>query len=52
MRKLFSLMLVVLGAAALVSCSKDDNDDVLRDGEGSDYVCDKSEKFAITRRNH
>ena len=33
MRKLFSLMLVVLGAAALVSCSKDD-DDVLRDGEG------------------
>ncbi len=34
MRKLFSLMLVVLGAAALVSCSKDDNDDVLRDGEG------------------
>ena len=34
MRKLFSLMLVVLGAAALVSCSKDDDDDVLRDGEG------------------
>ena len=33
MRKLFSLMLVVLGAAALVSCSKDD-DDVLREGEG------------------
>ncbi len=32
MRKLFSLMLVVLGAAALVSCSKDD--DVLREGEG------------------
>ena len=34
MRKLFSLMLVVLGAAALVSCSKDDDDDVLREGEG------------------
>ena len=32
MRKLFSLMLVVLGTAALVSCSKDD--DVLREGEG------------------
>ena len=34
MRKLFSLMLVVLGATALLSCSKDDDDDVLRDGEG------------------
>ena len=44
MRKLFSLMLVVLGAAALVSCSKDD-DDVLREGEGVITFVTKAKSF-------
>ncbi len=43
MRKLFSLMLVVLGAAALVSCSKDD--DVLREGEGVITFVTKAKSF-------
>ena len=45
MRKLFSLMLVVLGAAALVSCSKDDDDDVLREGEGVITFVTKAKSF-------
>ena len=51
MRKLFSLMLVVLGAAALVSCSKDD-DDVLRDGEGVITFVTKAKRIEVKKDSY